>query len=134
MTQGMRPFLGPEERTLRWKGRTFWSGCWRPKTSGARATRADALADDPGLRGGGVLRVPARTAHGDPEAGGRNPQPGDNKRGRPGQGVLPAQGIYPIEAALASSIAVPQPLVKQQSGFILATKALDNTPLPPQAL
>ena len=25
----MKPSLGHEERTLRWKGRTFWSGCWK---------------------------------------------------------------------------------------------------------
>ena len=31
----MKPSLGHEERTRRWKGRTSWNGCWSPKTSKA---------------------------------------------------------------------------------------------------
>ena len=42
--------------------------------------------------------------------------------------------VYTIEGALASSRALRQPLVDQQSGFRLATNALDDTPLPAQAL
>ena len=56
------------------------------------------------------------------------PTPRDDTRGRPGQGAFPAQVIDMIEGALASSIAAHQPLVNQQSGFMLATHALDNTP------
>ena len=55
------------------------------------------------------------------------PIPRDDKRGRPGQGAFPAQVIYMIEGALASSIAAHRPRVDQQSGFILATHELDNT-------
>src|SRR5918996_5911473 len=62
------------------------------------------------------------------------PLPRYGKRGRPGQGAFPAQVIYMIEGALASSIAAHQPLVTQQSCFILATNELDNTQLPPQEL
>jgi transposase len=54
------------------------------------------------------------------------------KRGRPAQGPLPAQVVYQIEGALASSIVARQALVAQQSGFILATNELDDTPLPAQ--
>jgi transposase len=56
------------------------------------------------------------------------------KRGRPGQGASPAPVIDMIEGALASSLAVHQPLVNQQSCFSLATNELDNTQLPPQEL
>ena len=52
-------------------------------------------------------------------------------RGRPRQGVQPAQMGYAIVGALASSIAARPPLVDQQSGFILATNARDETLLPP---
>jgi transposase len=55
-------------------------------------------------------------------------------RGRPRQGAQPAQIIYTIEGALASSIAARPPLVDQQSCFILATNELDETRLPPQEL
>jgi transposase len=55
-------------------------------------------------------------------------------RGRASQGTQPAQIIYTIEGALASSIAVRAPLVDQQSCFILATNELDETLLPPQEL
>ena len=62
------------------------------------------------------------------------PIPRDDKRGRPGQGAFPAQVIYMIEGALASSIAAHRPLADQQSCFMLATHELDNTQLPPQEL
>jgi transposase len=62
------------------------------------------------------------------------PRPRYAKRGRPGQGAFPAQVIYIIEGALASSITAHQPLVNQQSCFILATNELDNTQLPTQEL
>ena len=52
------------------------------------------------------------------------------KRGRPSQGAQPAQIVYPIAGALASSIAARPPLVDQQSCFILATNARDETLLP----
>src|SRR5215470_15910811 len=52
-------------------------------------------------------------------------------RGRPRQGVQPAQMGYTIVGALASSIAARPPLVDQPSGFILATNARDETLLPP---
>jgi transposase len=55
-------------------------------------------------------------------------------RGRPGQGALPAQVVYQIEGALASSIAAHEALVAQQSCFILATNALDDRTLPPLEL
>jgi transposase len=55
-------------------------------------------------------------------------------RGRPRQGAQPAQTIYTIEGALASSIAARPPLVDQQSCFILATNELDETLLPPTEL
>jgi transposase len=55
-------------------------------------------------------------------------------RGRPSQGAQPAQIIYTIEGALASSLAARPPLVDQQSCFILATNELDETLLPPQKL
>jgi transposase len=62
------------------------------------------------------------------------PVPRYGKRGRPGPGAFPAQVIYRIEGALASSIAARQPLVNQQSCFMLATNARDNTQFPPQEL
>lgn len=52
------------------------------------------------------------------------------KRGRPGQGTLPAQLLYPIEGALASSSAALQPRVDRQSCVLLATHELDETLLP----
>jgi transposase len=60
--------------------------------------------------------------------------PRDRTRGRPSQGAQPAQIIYTIAGALASSIAARPPLVDQQRGFILATNELDETLLPPQDL
>ena len=56
------------------------------------------------------------------------------KRGRPSQGAQPAQIVYTIAGALASSIAARPPLVDQQSCFILATNELDETLLPPKEL
>lgn len=56
------------------------------------------------------------------------------KRGRPSQGAFPAQVISMIEGTLASSIAAHQPLVNQQSCFMLATNELDNTQLSIQEL
>jgi transposase len=44
------------------------------------------------------------------------------------------QVVYTIEGALASSMALRQPLVDQQSCFLLATNELDDTQLPAQAL
>jgi hypothetical protein len=38
----VKPPLGREERTLRWKGRIFWSGCWKRAISGVPSTRSDA--------------------------------------------------------------------------------------------
>ena len=58
--------------------------------------------------------------------------PRDHKRGRPAQGTSPAQMVYQIEGALASSIAAHEALVAQQSCFILATNELDDTQLPAQ--
>jgi transposase len=56
------------------------------------------------------------------------------KRGRPKQGAQPAQVLYQIDGALASSLTARQALIDQQSCFILATNALDPTQLPPQAV
>jgi transposase len=56
------------------------------------------------------------------------------KRGRPSQGTLPAQLLYTIEGALASSLAARQPRVDRQSCCLLATNELDETLLPVQEL
>jgi transposase len=56
------------------------------------------------------------------------------KRGRPGPGALPAQVVYQVEGALASSLAARQARITQQSCFILATNELDDQHLPPQEL
>jgi transposase len=56
------------------------------------------------------------------------------KRGRPGLGGPPAQVVYQVEGALASSLAARQARITQQSCFILATNELDAQQLPPQAL
>ena len=55
-------------------------------------------------------------------------------RGRPRQDALPAQSVYTIAGALASSLTARPPLVDQQSCFILATNELDETLLPPTEL
>ena len=54
------------------------------------------------------------------------------RRGRPAPGTFPAQVVYQVEGALASSIVARQALVAQQSCFILATNELDDTQLPAQ--
>ena len=59
-------------------------------------------------------------------------QPRYGKRGRPGQGALPAQVVYQIDGALASSLMARQARIDQHSCFILATNELDPTQLPPQ--
>jgi transposase len=56
------------------------------------------------------------------------------KRGRPGLGGPPAQVVYQVEGALASSLAARQARITQQSCFILATNELDAQQLPPQDL
>jgi transposase len=58
-------------------------------------------------------------------------QPRYGKRGRPGQGAPPAQVVYQIDGALASSLTARQALLDQHSCFILATNELDNALLPP---
>ena len=62
------------------------------------------------------------------------PLPRDAKRGRPGPGAFPAQGIAIIAGALASSMAAPQPLGAPASCCMLATHERDTTPCPPQEL
>jgi transposase len=61
-------------------------------------------------------------------------QPRYGKRGRPGREAHPAQVIYQIEGALASSLMARQARGDQHSCFILATNELDETRLPPQAV
>ena len=56
------------------------------------------------------------------------------KRGRPRPGALPAQVVYQVEGALASSLAARQARITQQSCFILATNELDAHQLPPPEL
>jgi transposase len=57
------------------------------------------------------------------------------KRGRPGRDAQPAQVLYQVDGALASSLAARQGLVDQHSCFILATNELDETQLsPPEVL
>jgi transposase len=60
-----------------------------------------------------------------------HPTPHYAKRGRPGYGVPPAQVVYHIEGALASSLPARQARIDQHSCFILATNELDDTHLPP---
>jgi transposase len=62
------------------------------------------------------------------------PTPRYRKRGRPGQGTAPAQVVYHIEGALASSLAARQARITHQSCCILATNELDDRMLSPQAL
>jgi transposase len=57
-----------------------------------------------------------------------------SKRGRPGAAVQPAQVVYQIDAALASSLAARQARIDQHSCFILATNELDETQLPSREL
>jgi hypothetical protein len=49
--QGMKPSLGHEDRTLRWKRGAFWKGCWKGKTFGARSNRSDATRAPQGAKG-----------------------------------------------------------------------------------
>ena len=55
-------------------------------------------------------------------------------RGRPGLEAPPAQVVYTITGALASSLAARQALVDQHRCFILATHELDEATLSPQAV
>jgi len=64
----------------------------------------------------------------------RRPTPRDRTRGRPGHGVQPDQGLSQIDGALASSVARREAWVAQQRCFILATNALDDTQVSPEAL
>lgn len=61
-------------------------------------------------------------------------RPRYGKRGRPGQGMPPAQVADQIDGAFASSLTARQARVNQHRCFILATNALDDTHLPPQEL
>ena len=54
------------------------------------------------------------------------------KWGRPGQDAQPAQVVYQIHGALASSLAIREARLTQHSCFILATNALDEQLLSPQ--
>jgi transposase len=54
------------------------------------------------------------------------------QRGRPRAGGQPAQVVYHIEGALASSLTCRQALLDQHRCFILATNELDETTLSPQ--
>jgi transposase len=65
-------------------------------------------------------------------AGAVHPRRRYGKRGRPGQDAQPAQVVYTIEGALASSIATRQALIDQHRCFILATNELDEAKLSPQ--
>jgi transposase len=56
------------------------------------------------------------------------------RRGRPGSEAQPAQVVYTIIGALASSLAARQALVDQHRCFILATNELDEATLSPQAV
>jgi transposase len=60
--------------------------------------------------------------------------PREAKRGRPGKGVQPAQVVYQIDGALASSLPSRHAFIAQHRCCILATNALDKTPLPPREL
>jgi transposase len=61
-------------------------------------------------------------------------RPRYGQRGRPGQGVHPEQMVYHLEGALASRRAARQALIDLHCCFILATNALDDAQLSPQAL
>jgi hypothetical protein len=58
--------------------------------------------------------------------------PRSAKRGRPGPGTPPDQGVSQLAGALASRIAARQALVDQHRGVLLATHARDDTPRSPQ--
>ncbi len=55
-------------------------------------------------------------------------------RGRPRRSAPPAQMVYHLTGALASSLTVRQARIDQHSCFILATNELDDTQLPPPEL
>lgn len=57
--------------------------------------------------------------------------PRSGPRGRPRPGSRPEPLVYQIAGAWASSLTTRQACIDQQSGFILATNALDPAPLPP---
>jgi len=61
-------------------------------------------------------------------------RPRYGKRGRPARDAPPAQVVYHIDGALASSRTSRQALIDPHRCFILATNALDATHLPPQEL
>ena len=54
------------------------------------------------------------------------------KRGRPGPDARPAQVVYQLDGALASSRVSRPALIDPPSWFLLATNALDTAQLPPQ--
>ncbi len=62
------------------------------------------------------------------------PTPRDGQRGRPGPGAHPDHVGYHMRGALASRVTTQQALVEPQRCVLLATNALDHTPLPPQEL
>jgi transposase len=62
-----------------------------------------------------------------------HPTPRSRKRGRPGQGAHPDRVLSYIDGALAASVTHRAALVAQQSCFILATNALDDTQWSPAA-
>jgi hypothetical protein len=62
------------------------------------------------------------------------PRARSGTRGRPGLGAQPAQPVYQVEGALASSLAARPARITPQSGVIRATHARDDQPWPPQDL
>jgi transposase len=62
------------------------------------------------------------------------PTPRYAMRGRPGHAASPAQVVYHLEGALASSVAAREALVAQHSCFVLATNELDDSALSPREL
>jgi hypothetical protein len=60
--------------------------------------------------------------------------PRDDKRGRPGNGVQPAQVVDQSDGAVAASRTPRQARIAQHGCCILATNARDETPRTPQAL
>jgi transposase len=61
-------------------------------------------------------------------------QPRYRTRGRPGPDARPHQVVYQIDGALASTRTSRQARLDQHGCVILATNALDHTPLPPQEI
>jgi transposase len=60
--------------------------------------------------------------------------PRDRTRGRPGPDARPHQVVYQIAGALAATRTSRQALLDQHGCVILATNALDHTPLPPHEM